>query len=147
MRAVFEARWAKVGETKSHYRGCRITSTVAARDWAKRHLSDYFDERCDAEEFMIATLNTKNQVIRVVRITRGTLSSSLVHPREVFRPAITDCAACILLIHNHPSGDSTPSREDHEVTERLTKAGELLGIQVLDHLIVGDTVTSIRETN
>ncbi len=99
------------------------------------------------EEFHIVTLNTKNQVIDTHQITVGTLDASLVHPREVFRPAIKDAASSIILVHNHPSGDPTPSREDRQVTDRLTESGKLLGIEVLDHIVLGSaTAVSIRES-
>lgn len=93
---------------------------------------------CDGrqEEFHIVTLDTKHQAIDTHQITIGTLDSSLVHPREVFRAAIRDAAAAMLLVHNHPSGDATPSRADHAVTDRLTQAGKLMGIEVLDHIIL-----------
>ena len=138
MKSVYETRFAKVGETSTHYQQTKINSTQAACNWAVESLGGYFDERLDQEEFLIAILDTKLIVRRVVRITRGTLDASLVHPREVFRPAIADCASALLLIHNHPSGDCTPSRQDREVTARLKQAGELLGINVIDHVIVGD---------
>ncbi|MCL4116159.1 UNVERIFIED_CONTAM: hypothetical protein GTU68_049249 [Idotea baltica] len=100
------------------------------------------------EEFHIVTLNTKNHVVNTHLITRGTLDASLVHPREVFRPAIRDSASSVILVHNHPSGDPTPSREDHAVTKRLDSAGELLGIEVLDHIIVASTkAISIRQSS
>ena len=139
MKTVFETRFARIGETGEHYQSVKINSTQAARRWAEQSLASYFSERLDQEEFLIAILDTKLCVRRVVRITRGTLDASLVHPREVFRPAIADCASAILLIHNHPSGDCTPSRQDREVTARLKQAGELLGINVIDHVIVGDS--------
>ncbi|XZE21203.1 RadC family protein [Pirellulaceae bacterium SH449] len=88
------------------------------------------------EEFHIVTLDTQLGPIGTHHITTGTLDASLVHPREVFRPAIRDSASAIILVHNHPSGDPTPSREDRSVTERLTQAGDLLGIRVLDHIVV-----------
>jgi DNA repair protein RadC len=91
------------------------------------------------EEFHIVTLDTQYRPIGEHRITVGTLDASLVHPREVFRPAIRDSASAILLVHNHPSGDPTPSREDIAVTDRLSKAGDLLGIRVLDHIVVART--------
>ena len=98
------------------------------------------------EEFHVVTLDTKNQVIDTHQITVGTLDASLVHPREVFRPAIRDAAATVILVHNHPSGDSTPSREDLSVTRRLESSGKLIGIEVLDHIVLGkDSETSIRE--
>jgi DNA repair protein RadC len=88
------------------------------------------------EEFHIVTLDTQHGPINTHLITMGTLDASLVHPREVFRAAIRDSASAILLVHNHPSGDSTPSREDKAVTERLSQVGDLVGIRVLDHIIV-----------
>jgi DNA repair protein RadC len=137
MKAIFETRFTKVGETAEHYR-YRISSTDDAAMWAITCMGRYFDERLDQEEFLVANLDTKNKVRRVVRITRGTLDSSLVHPREVFRPAIADAASRVLLIHNHPSGDTTPSRADIDITKRLVEVGKLIGIEVLDHIIVGD---------
>lgn len=148
MNAVFETRFARIGETGEHYQQTKINSTQAAVRWAIDSLNSYFSDRLDQEEFLIATLDTKLCVRRVVRITRGTLDASLVHPREVFRPAIADCAGSILLIHNHPSGDPTPSRQDREVTDRLKRAGELLGITVIDHIVVGDgKAVSLAECN
>ena len=95
------------------------------------------------EEFHIVTLDTKNQVIDTHQITVGTLDASLVHPREVFRAALRDAAASILLVHNHPSGDPTPSVQDRHVTTRLKESGRLLGIDVLDHIVLGrDSATS-----
>lgn len=98
------------------------------------------------EHFVVLLLDTKNCVISQELITVGTLNSSIVHPREVFRPAIKKSVSAIILVHNHPSGDSTPSKEDIEVTERLIKAGKLIGIDVLDHVIIGgSSYTSLRE--
>lgn len=146
MKAVFETRFAKVGETGEHYQRVKLNSSVAAREWVASSLGSYFEDKLDQEEFLIAILDTKLQINRVVRITRGTLDSSLVHPREVFRPAIVDCASAILLIHNHPSGDPTPSRQDREITERLRKVGEILGVNVIDHIILaGTTAVSLSE--
>ena len=98
------------------------------------------------EEFHLVTLDTKNQPIDAHQITVGTLRNSLVHPREVFRPAIRDAANCILVVHNHPSGDPTPSDQDISVTERLESAAEVVGIPLIDHIIVaGDRAISIQE--
>jgi len=98
------------------------------------------------EEFHVVTLDTKNQVIDTHQVTVGTLDASLVHPREVFRVAIKDAASSVILVHNHPSGDPTPSREDRQVTDRLSESGKLLGIDVLDHIVLGrDGSVSIRE--
>lgn len=90
------------------------------------------------EEFHILLLNSQNEILRDLQVTRGTLDASLVHPREVFRPAIIDSAASVILVHNHPSGDPTPSPEDRAVTRQLRQAGELIGIGVLDHVIIGE---------
>jgi len=100
----------------------------------------------DREQFMVILLNAKNHVIDVESVSEGTLTASLVHPREVFKAAIRRSAYAIILAHNHPSGDPSPSREDRAITERLISAGRLLGIEVLDHLIVGDgRYVSFRE--
>jgi len=90
------------------------------------------------EEFRILLLNTQHAVLRELVITRGTLDASVVHPREVFRAAISESAAALILVHNHPSGDPAPSREDRDVTDQLAAAGRMVGIPVLDHVVVGD---------
>jgi len=90
------------------------------------------------EVFGVLILNTKNKIVAVHEVSRGVLNSSLVHPREVFKPAVLHNAAAIICFHNHPSGDPEPSRDDIEITERLKNAGEILGISVYDHIIVGD---------
>jgi len=117
----------------------RITSTSAAIDYCLHHFSRLATDQCH-EEFHIVTVDTKLQPIARHQITVGTLDASLVHPREVFRPAIRDAAASVLLVHNHPSGDPTPSNEDRAVTDRLKRAGEIIGIKVLDHIVVGKGV-------
>ncbi|MGH7501435.1 MAG: RadC family protein [Longimicrobiales bacterium] len=89
------------------------------------------------EEFRILMLDTRHAVTAELPITRGTLDASLVHAREVFRPAILESAAALILVHNHPSGDPTPSRLDIEVTNHLAGAGDLLGIPILDHIVIG----------
>jgi DNA repair protein RadC len=90
------------------------------------------------EIFKAVLLNNKNKIIRDVNVSEGILTASLVHPREVFNPAIKESAASIILVHNHPSGDPSPSQEDIEITQRLVKSGEIVGIKVLDHIIIGD---------
>ncbi len=92
----------------------------------------------DREHFKCLYLNRKNQVLGLETVSVGGLASSLVHPREVFKPAIKRSAAAVILIHNHPSGDPTPSAEDVNITKRLMESGKLLGIEVLDHIIIGD---------
>ncbi|MBH5317158.1 DNA repair protein RadC [Paenibacillus sp. GSMTC-2017] len=90
------------------------------------------------EHFVCLFLNTKNHIIARETLSMGTLNSSLVHPREVFRAAIKCSSASIICAHNHPSGDPTPSPEDISLTKRLAEAGQLVGIEVLDHLVIGD---------
>ncbi|MGL5764570.1 MAG: JAB domain-containing protein [Sarcina sp.] len=98
------------------------------------------------EVFFIACLDTKNKIIGIHEVSRGTLNSSLVHPREVFKRALINNASKIILAHNHPSMDLTPSIEDKKVTKRLIQGGEVLGIEVIDHIIIGDgTYYSFKE--
>jgi DNA repair protein RadC len=99
----------------------------------------------DRENFVVVLLNTKNEVIETSTVSVGTLDASLVHPREVFKPAVRASAASVILAHNHPSGMVEPSREDREVTRRLGEAAGVLGIEVLDHVIVGDGYYSMKE--
>ncbi len=90
------------------------------------------------EHFVCLYLNTKNQVLHKQTVFIGSLNASIVHPREVFKEALKRSAASLICIHNHPSGDPSPSREDIEVTKRLTECGKMLGIELLDHLIIGE---------
>jgi DNA repair protein RadC len=99
----------------------------------------------DREHFYVVLLSTKNHVLAVELVSVGSLSASIVHPREVFKPAIVASAAAIVVAHNHPSNDTTPSPEDIEFTRRLAQAGDLLGIRVLDH-VISSSYTSLRET-
>lgn len=128
----------------------RDRPTISNTEDAKRLFKSYWEQHPanDQEQLVVACLDTKHRVQCVVKVTVGTLDASLVHPREIFKPAIIEGAAAILLSHNHPSGDTEPSREDIQVTDRITEAGKLLGISVLDHIIHGDgtgQVRSIRE--
>jgi len=88
------------------------------------------------EVFRVLLLSARNDILRRVTVSKGSLSASLVHPRDVFYPAIKANAASIILVHNHPSGDPEPSADDIELTKRMSDAGELLGITVLDHVVV-----------
>lgn len=90
------------------------------------------------EHFICLFLNTKNQVLHRQTIFIGSLNASIVHPREVFKEAVKRSAASIICAHNHPSGDPTPSQEDIQVTKRLNECGKIIGIEVLDHLVIGD---------
>ena len=98
------------------------------------------------EQFQVVLLDRKNRIVREVMVSQGSLTASVVHPREVFNPAIRDSAAAVIFVHNHPSGDPQPSQEDRALTTRLAEAGRLLGIQVLDHIIIGrDTYLSFAD--
>lgn len=100
------------------------------------------------EHFYILCLDTRNRVCNKKQVSMGNLDSSIVHPREVFKDAISSLAASVIFVHNHPSGDLDPSSEDVNLTKRLTEAGELLGIPVLDHIIVSDRgYTSLKSRN
>jgi DNA repair protein RadC len=135
----------EVCEPSMGYGSLRLTSPATAMQYC---LSEFRALACHGvqEEFWIVTLDTKNQVKNKHRVTVGTLRNSLVHPREVFRPAIHDAAHSIVAVHNHPSGDPTPSDQDISVTERLEQAAEIIGIPLIDHIVVaGDRAISITE--
>jgi len=106
-----------------------------SRDLFQRYRARFFS--ASKEYFLSLHLNSKNQLIREVLISIGSLSTSVVHPREVFAPAVRDSTAAVIFLHNHPSGDPAPSREDRECTQRLLRAGKILGIRVLDHIVLG----------
>lgn len=98
------------------------------------------------EEYMyMICMNTKNRIIGVFEISHGNVNSSIVGVREIFQKALLANAVSIILIHNHPSGDPTPSREDIAITKRITEAGKLIGIEVLDHIVIGDQYVSLKE--
>jgi DNA repair protein RadC len=90
------------------------------------------------EVFISILLDSKNRLLREIQVSEGSLNASIVHPREVFAPVIRESAAAVLFVHNHPSGDPEPSREDIELTKRLREAGQLMGVRVLDHIIIGN---------
>jgi len=90
----------------------------------------------DREEFRVLVLNNKNRLLKNAMISAGTISEAIVHPREVFRDAIRESGAAVIVAHNHPTGELTPSREDIQTTQRLAEAGRIVGIPVLDHVII-----------
>jgi DNA repair protein RadC len=112
-----------------------------------RDIYSYFKEfeTEDREYFITVGLNTKNEVLYREIVTIGTLDASIVHPREAFKKAIMCSAKSIIIAHNHPSGDTTPSRDDEEVTRNIKKAGEILNIPLLDHIIIGEKYYSFAE--
>jgi DNA repair protein RadC len=106
-----------------------------SRDLFLRYRAQFYV--ANREFFLSLHLNSKNQLIREVMVSVGSLSTSVVHPREVFSAAVRDSTAALIFLHNHPSGDPAPSREDRDCTQRLVRAGKILGIRVLDHVILG----------
>ncbi len=135
---------AKAAEIKAAFeigRRHQLPTVAGASFCSSRDVADYYRPRLkDArkETFHCALLDTKNRVLRNEVVSMGTLTASLVHPRDTFKAAIRESAAAVIFIHNHPSGDTRPSQEDILLTRRLVQAGDLLGIRVLDHIIVGN---------
>jgi DNA repair protein RadC len=140
LAAAFELgkRFARAARTNG-------TSIRAPADVARLFMDEM--KHYDREHFKAAFLNTKNQIIRVVTVSIGSLNASIVHPREILKPAIAASAASIVLVHNHPTGDPSPSREDVEFTRRFARCGELIGIELLDHIVIGaDRFQSLKES-
>ncbi|MEC4676549.1 MAG: DNA repair protein RadC [Nitrospirota bacterium] len=139
LRAALE-----LGRRLFQERGDDISVFLTARD-----VYDYFHPRFSnlkKEVFHCMMLNVKNRKIRESRISEGTMTFSVIHPREAFREAIKEAAVSVIFVHNHPSGDPNPSREDISITAKLAAAGETVGIRVLDHIIIGDgTYASMLE--
>ncbi len=140
MMAAFEFSRRGLGK------GIGIAPTITSPADLVPIVSDIKDRR--KEYFVAVFLNARNQVICREDVSVGSLNASLVHPREVFQPAVGSSAASVILCHNHPSGDVTPSREDIELTSRMVQAGEIMGIEVLDHVILGsERFLSMKEAN
>ena len=130
-----------IKESSFLYQTRTISSPKDAYEMIKEQL-----EGLDREQFIIACLNTKNEPTNISVVAVGILNKAIVHPREVFKTAILSNAASVMAFHNHPSGETTPSQQDIQLTNRLYEAGELLGIKLLDHLIIGDgSFTSLKE--
>jgi DNA repair protein RadC len=129
--------------------GCRILKGSGERPLSSpKHVHDYARTYATAakEHFLAVHLNARHVPLLLEVVSVGTLSASLVHPREVFRRAIIESCASLILVHNHPSGDPSPSPDDIEITTRLTRVGELVGIEVLDHVILAaERYFSFRE--
>ena len=139
IKAAFE-----LGRRLVARQGGRLTQFRTSKDVARYYMPLLADKK--REQFQVILLDRKNRVMREVMISQGSLTASVVHPREVFNPAIRDSAAAVIFVHNHPSGDPQPSQEDRTLTARLAEAGQLLGIQVLDHIIVaGQTYMSFAD--
>ncbi len=129
---VYRVALVRDGSLFHHERPLITAPTVAARI-----LSTYF-ATVDREHFVVLLLNAKNRLLGLNTVSVGSLTSAVVRPAEAFKPAILANAAAVILSHNHPSGDPTPSAEDRAITSRLVQVGDLLGMRVLDHLIIGE---------
>lgn len=125
--------------------------TVTSPDRAITHIYSYFEKNkldWNREHFMIICLNVRNQINKIETVSIGTLTASLVHPREVFKIAINNNSAQIMLCHNHPSGETDPSEDDLKITRRLIEIGKIMGIEVIEHIIfTQDSYLSFREKN
>lgn len=130
---IYQVRLQKVGEMEVNFESTAITAPENAAEIVRKHL-----EGVDREHFVALLLNTKTQIIGINTVHIGSLAATVVHPREVFKPAILANAGSIIVAHNHPSGDPTPSPEDIDITERLVEAGKSIGISVIDHVVIGD---------
>ncbi|MFT9495791.1 JAB domain-containing protein [Anaerosolibacter sp.] len=130
-----------VKEASTLYKNRKISSPDDVYELTVPFLKDL-----DREAMLVITLNTKNQPNSISVCSIGTINSSIVHPREIFKSAILSNAASIIIAHNHPSGDATESKEDVNISKRIYEAGKILGIELLDHLIIGDGhFTSLKE--
>jgi DNA repair protein RadC len=153
LRAVAGLGPAKIASLRAAFElGCRLVRSPLEPGHKLQSPQQVFEHfgarlrRARQEIFFVLMLDSRHRLLREVEVSRGSLNQSLVHPREVFAPALREAAAAILVLHNHPSGDPQPSREDHEVTRRLAQAGEILGIRLVDHLVLGaDAYTSFAE--
>jgi DNA repair protein RadC len=122
-----------VRERSVPYQARRISSSLDTFEFFRTIVEDY-----DRETFWIICLDTKNKINWISLVAVGSLNSAIVHPREVFKVAVLANAAALILVHNHPSGEPTPSAEDRSLTSRLVEAAKLLGMKILDHIIIGD---------
>lgn len=122
-----------IKESSVLYANRRISKPNEIVDLLKAFLED-----CDREKLIVCCLNTKNEPTSISVVSVGSLNTSIVHPREVFKTAVMSNSASIILAHNHPSSDLTPSKEDIDITERIKQGGNILGIKLLDHLILAD---------
>ena len=141
MKEYNSISWVKLMLVKDGSRPVTMERTINSSEdaylLATKTLQGYFGNH-DREEFVVIGLDGKNKMIFLNSVSIGCLTASIVHPREVFKAAILGNAVALILCHNHPSGDPSPSSEDIEITKRLVAAGDLLGIKILDHIIMGD---------
>lgn len=142
--SIFQVRLERVAGFKHEYDQKQIRLSYHAEEIFR----DYFNQFCntDRENFMVMYLNAKNKITGISTAHVGSINASIVHPREIFTEAVLHKAVSMIVCHNHPSGDPTPSGEDISVTKMLQRAGELLNIEVLDHIILGEeSFISLKE--
>ncbi|MTI66699.1 MAG: JAB domain-containing protein [Firmicutes bacterium] len=134
----------ELGKRSIKYRNIDTVKITSPSDVSNLLMDDM--KNLKKEYFKVIMLNTKNKIISIEDISIGSLNSSIVHPREVFKSAIKRSSASLILVHNHPSGDPEPSKEDINITKRLVECGKILGIKVLDHIILGNNrYVSLKE--
>lgn len=131
-----------VKESSVKYSNRTISTPIEAVDLLRDLL-----EECDREKMLVCCLNIKNEPTNISIVSVGSLNSSIVHPREIFKTAIISNSASIIIAHNHPSGNSKPSKEDITVTQRIKESGKIVGIEMIDHIIIGErnNYTSLKE--
>lgn len=128
---------AELGKRYNQLKNSNNSKKISCAEDVFNHFHERLKDKKE-EHFYILMLNTQNNIIGEQLISKGILDASIVHPREIFKPAIKNSAAKIILVHNHPSGDPEPSTEDKDITSRLMKSGEELGIRVIDGVIIGE---------
>jgi DNA repair protein RadC len=138
-----EVKISVVREAETEYKTTSPADISRFWDSEIRTAAWFQDEK---EHFVVICLSAKNYIKTYNLVSLGLLDSSLVHPREVFRPAIIAGSANIIVTHNHPSGDTTPSSEDLQITRRIVEAGKIIGINLLDHVIIGNSFNSLRKS-
>jgi len=143
MKNINIVRIQVVKEKSMRYETNQILNPEDAVLLLQQFIIDYCNN--DRENFIVMCLDTKHKINSLTLTSTGTLNASLIHPREVFKTAILSNAAAILLCHNHPSGNCEPSNEDIEITKRLQEAGKIMGIEILDHVIIGDSFLSMKQ--
>ena len=124
-----------------------IASVIRSPEDARQVATDFIRLHEESEEYLyMVCMNTKNKIIGIFEVSHGNVNSSIVGVREVFQKALLANAVSIIVMHNHPSGDCTPSRQDIEITKRISEAGKIIGVELLDHIIIGDKCyTSLKE--
>lgn len=130
IKLLYKGRKKKIGTIESPEKAFQLFK------WVQKELQEYF---------VAVYLDNKNHVIGWSKISMGTVSEAIVHPRDVFRIAVRENAVAVILLHNHPTGDTSPSKEDIATTTRLKDAGKIIGIKVLDHIIIGEGYYSLKE--